>query len=106
MDEIKNHLDELISLCKKYNVDNLYVFGSALTSSFDKENSDIDLLVNISIADSIDRGEALIGLWNDLEKLFNKKVDLVTENSIRNPYLKAEIDRTKSLIYEREEIPV
>jgi predicted nucleotidyltransferase len=106
MDEIKKHLDKLISLCNKYNVDKLYVFGSALTSSFDKENSDIDLLVNLSIVDSIERGEALIGLWNDLEAVFNRKVDLVTEDSIRNPYLKSNIDHTKKLIYEREEVPV
>lgn len=106
MDEIKKHLDKLISLCNKYNVDKLYVFGSALTSSFDKENSDIDLLVNLSIVDSIERGEALIGLWSDLETVFNRKVDLVTEDSIRNPYLKSNIDYTKKLIYEREEVPV
>jgi predicted nucleotidyltransferase len=106
MDEINKHLQELISLCRKYNVDSLYVFGSALTSSFDNDKSDIDLLVDISIVDPIERGEALIGLWNHLEELFGRKVDLVTENSLRNPYLKSSIENTKRLIYEREEVSV
>jgi uncharacterized protein len=42
----------------------------------------------------------LINIWNGLEDLFQRPVDLLTESSLRNPYLRAEIERTKKLIYD------
>ena len=35
-----------------------------------------------------------------LEDLFQRPVDLLTESSLRNPYLRAEVERTKMLIYD------
>lgn len=46
--------------------------------------------------------EALLSLWDKLEALFKRKVDLLTEDSIRNPYLKSNINRTKKLVYDGE----
>lgn len=59
-------------------------------------------LATLDIDNPADRGEALLSLWDKLEALFNKKVDLLTEDSIRNPYLKSNIDRTKKLFYDGE----
>jgi len=39
-------------------------------------------------------------LWDNLELFFNRKVDLLTDNSIHNPYLRKSIDSTKKLIYD------
>jgi predicted nucleotidyltransferase len=50
----------------------------------------------------VTRGDALLSLWDDLEILFRRKVDLLTDDSIDNPYLKRNIDRTKKLIYDGE----
>jgi len=72
---------------------------ASLTQSL---GSDIDVVVKIDIDDPADRGEALLSLWDKLEVLFKIKVDLLTEDSIRNPYLKSNINRTKKLIYDRE----
>lgn len=63
-------------------------------------NSDIDLLVEIDDSDPIERGENLLSLWDKFEDFFNRKVDLLTESSIRNPYLRDSIDATKILIYD------
>ena len=62
----------------------------------------VDVVVKLNISDPADRGEALLSLWNNLEQLFKRKVDLLTEESIKNPYLKKNIDRTKKLIYDGE----
>jgi hypothetical protein len=83
-------------------VDKIYAFGSSITDHFDPITSDIDVVVKIDIEDPADCGEALLSLWDKLEVLFKRKVDLLTEESIRNPYLKANINRTKKLIYDRE----
>ena len=99
---ISEHYDDFLSLCHRYNVDKIYAFGSSITDHFDPRKSDIDLIVKVDIDDPCDRGEALLSLWNSLEELFGRKVDLLTEESIRNPYLKANINRTKKLIYDRE----
>ena len=50
--------------------------------------------------DAEEAGRMLINVWNGLEKIFQRPVDLLTENSLRNPYLRAEVERTKQLIYD------
>ena len=78
----------------------MYAFGSAVTNNFDPEKSDIDLVVEIKEPDPLERGELLISLWDKLEIFFDRKVDLLTEKSIKNPFLKKSIDETKILIYD------
>lgn len=99
---IKERYTDFVELCRSHRVDKIYAFGSSITDHFDPEKSDIDIVVKVDIDDPIDRGEALLSLWDKLENLFKRKVDLLTEDSIRNPYLKANINRTKKLIYDGE----
>ncbi|MGE5428626.1 MAG: nucleotidyltransferase family protein [Methylococcaceae bacterium] len=105
-DEILKRLVDFQTLCKDHNVKYLYAFGSSVTDRFDNIKSDIDLLVEVDHLDPIARGEKLISLWDNLEEFFQRKVDLLTESSIRNPYLKKSIDSTKILIYDGEESKV
>ena len=44
----------------------------------------------------------MIALWEALENLFARKVDLISSFPIKNSYLKASIDKTKQLIYDRK----
>jgi predicted nucleotidyltransferase len=99
-DEISKKKDAFIILCKDHKVKYLYAFGSSVTDEFDTDRSDIDLLVEIDSGDPVDRGEKLLSLWDSFEGFFNRKVDLLTDSSIRNPYLKKSIDSTKVLIYD------
>jgi predicted nucleotidyltransferase len=101
-DEILNRLIDFRTLCKDHKVKYLYAFGSSVTDRFDPITSDIDLLVEIDAIDPIERGEKLISLWDTFEDFFHRKVDLLTESSLRNPYLKKSIDSTKILIYDGE----
>jgi hypothetical protein len=99
-DQISKKKKDFIFLCKSHKVKYLYAFGSSTDDRFDPKKSDIDLLVEIDSLDPIDRGEKLLSLWDLFESFFNRKVDLLTESSIRNPYLKKSIDSTKVLIYD------
>ncbi|MDH4092705.1 MAG: nucleotidyltransferase domain-containing protein [Cyclobacteriaceae bacterium] len=99
---IREKHTDFVDLCRSHRVDKIYAFGSSITDHFDENKSDIDLVVRIEIDDPADRGEALLSLWDKLESLFQRKVDLLTEDSIRNPYLKSNINRTKKLIYDGE----
>lgn len=89
------------ALCQDHKVKYLYAFGSSVTDRFDYEKSDIDLLVEIDDNDPIERGEKLISLWDLLESFFRRKVDLLTDSSIHNPFLRKSIDSNKILIYDR-----
>ena len=102
MNIINEKYTDFVALCRMHRVDKIYAFGSSITDSFNPNSSDIDLVVKVDIQDPADRGEALLSLWDKLEALFKRKVDLLTDESIKNPYLRANIDRTKKLIYDRE----
>ena len=94
--------DDFIALCENHHVKQLYAFGSSVSDNFDSEKSDIDLLVEIDEPDPISKGEKILSLWDKLEEFFNRKVDLLTNLSIRNKILRDSIDSTKVLIYEQE----
>jgi len=99
-DEILKQQKNFTILCKNHKVKYLYAFGSSVTERFDDNKSDIDLLVEIDSADPIERGEKLLSLWDLFEDFFRRKVDLLTDSSIRNPFLRKSIDSTKVLIYD------
>ncbi len=98
--EIRKRLTDFVQLCKAHKVKSLYVFGSAVTDNFNPATSDYDLLVDIDETDPIEKGEKLISLWDKLETMFQRKVDLLTDASIKNPVLRKNIDQTKILIYD------
>ncbi|MEQ9467733.1 MAG: nucleotidyltransferase domain-containing protein [Ekhidna sp.] len=85
---------------KKEKVGALYAFGSGLRS---ETPNDIDLLIEVENEDPLERGESLLNLWDYFESYFKKKVDLLTPNSLKNPYIKEEIEKTKKLIYAKEQ---
>ncbi|WP_242521376.1 nucleotidyltransferase family protein [Tamlana sp. s12] len=107
-ESIKYKMTEFLSLCKSHNVKTLYAFGSSVTDQFNDDSSDIDLLIEIENQDPIERGESLISIWDKFELFFQRKVDLLTDSSIRNPILKRNIDATKILIYDgqKQEISI
>lgn len=101
-DEILKQTNDFKNICLSHKVRYVYAFGSSISDRFDNEKSDIDLLVEIDYPDPVERGEKLISLWDRFESLFNRRVDLLTDSSIRNPYLRKSIDSTKLLIYDGE----
>ena len=81
-----------------YKVKRLFAFGSVLTNRF-TDKSDIDLVVDFDKEKVDDYFPNFFDLNYALEKLLGRKVDLLEEQAIRNPYLKEDIDMTKKLIY-------
>jgi predicted nucleotidyltransferase len=104
-DKVDFKSNEFIALCKSHKVKELYAFGSVVNGNFTSK-SDVDLLVEIDEPDPLNKGQLLLSFWNKLEQYFERKVDLLTFNSLRNPYLKDSINNTKRLIYDgsKEEV--
>ena len=95
---IKIQKEQLYSLCEKYHVEKLYLFGSALNSSFNPK-SDIDLLVKFKSIELSEYFDNYINLKENLKSLFRRDVDLVEEQTLRNPVLINSIEKNKKLIY-------
>ncbi len=97
---ITENIEKINEYCKRYNVKELYAIGSVVNDNF-KDDSDIDLLIKfdeLSIEEYTDNYFILHNLFQDI---FKRKVDLVTDKSLNNPYFIKSIDRTKKILYAR-----
>jgi predicted nucleotidyltransferase len=96
----EQQLTAVQKLCRAFNVQRLFVFGSASTGGFDAERSDLDFLVEYP--SGYDLGpwmERHFALKRDLEALFGRPVDLIETGSMRNPYVARSIAETRELLY-------
>ena len=91
---------QIVALCEKHKVRQLYAFGSILTDRFNEE-SDMDFIVvfDRGAFDIVGYADNYFGFKYALESLFNRDVDLVEYIAVKNPYFKEELDETKKLIY-------
>ena len=85
------------NLCTRLRVKRLDVFGSATTDRF-APDSDVDVLV-VFKQDGNGLFDRYFDLKEGLEQILNRNVDLVTEASVKNPYFKQEIERTRTNVY-------
>ena len=88
---------QLAELCRKWKVTELSLFGSILRDDFGPD-SDIDVLV-------VFQPDAPWSMWNlmdmkaELEALFDRPVDLVEKEALRNPWRKRRILSTYEVVY-------
>ena len=90
--------NKIKKLCSKHKVDKLYLFGSATNETFSPE-SDIDFLVSFKNVDLKQYFSNYISLKEKLKKLFNREIDLVEEQTLKNPVLIKSINKNKELVY-------
>lgn len=96
---LADYSDKLSNLCAAYGVKRLELFGSALRSDFDLEQSDLDFLIEFADNHPIGAFDRYFGLKEDLERLFQRPVDLVELKAIKNPYFRQAIEQDKVLVY-------
>jgi predicted nucleotidyltransferase len=98
MNIVEQNIETVSELCRQYNVQNMYLFGSVLTEKFSPD-SDIDLLVNFGQISLPNYFDNYMDFKDELEQLFKRPVDLVEEKTLKNPILRRSIERSKKLIY-------
>jgi predicted nucleotidyltransferase len=101
MDQIDLYRDRLVSLCELHKVEQFYLFGSILNSNFN-DLSDVDALVQFREVELMEYFDNYMDLKDKLEELFQRPVDLVENQAIRNPIFRKVVDREKQLVYERK----
>jgi predicted nucleotidyltransferase len=91
--------DKLRVLCRKYDVSRLDLFGSAARDDWRPDGSDLDFIVTFRPDPGRSLADRFLGLAEELESLFGRPVDLLTERSIRNPYFRRGVDASRASVY-------
>lgn len=91
-------MDQIRELCQNNQVKSLFAFGSVTTEKF-TEDSDIDLVVDIEDEDPFSYSDKYFQIKYNLIDILGRKIDLLEERAIHNPYFRKELERTKVLVY-------
>lgn len=100
MNYLIGHIDQIKQLCDKHRVKSLFAFGSVTTNKFNS-NSDVDLLIDIDSNDPMEYTDNYFAVKFQLERILKRQIDLLEQKSLRNPYLKKQINQTKVRVYGR-----
>ncbi|QUS61666.1 nucleotidyltransferase family protein [Synechocystis sp. PCC 7338] len=100
---------KVTTFCQQWQITELALFGSVLRDDFDLDNSDIDVLVSFA-SNILWTILDLVDMEDQLEEIFNRKVDLVERISIeksQNPFRKKATLESCQVIYAnpRVELP-
>jgi uncharacterized protein len=97
---IAENRQHIHSLCRRFDVARLELFGSAARAGdFRPATSDIDFLVHFQEASSLPPLESFFGLRDELSALLGRPVDLVEAAALKNPYILADIAMSRELVY-------
>ena len=87
----------LAALCLRWHIRELKLFGSQARGDA-RPDSDVDLMVSFNESARVSLW-AFVRLKDELEGIFAKSVDLLTDQPIRNPYRRKSIERDLTVIY-------
>lgn len=92
---IQQYLPQIQQLMRHYGVERAYAFGSAVKNTMHEE-SDVDFIISFpENMDYVTYANNYFALADALEGLLKKNVDLVTEKTLKNPYLLQSINSHK-----------
>ena len=89
----------LAALCARYGVASLDLFGSGTTDDWRPSDSDLDFIVAFKPDANRSLADRYLGLATELEALFERSVDLLTEGAIRNPYFREQVTANRTRVY-------
>ncbi len=96
---VEEKKDDIAALCRRFSIQRLDLFGSAATGDFDPETSDLDFVVDLGEYDDTVHLRYL-GLVAGLQDILECEIDVLTADTIRDPFLLAAIDRDKVRLYD------
>lgn len=97
--ELDRHRRAIAELCRRFGVHRLDVVGSAAReAAFDPARSDVDFLVDYTSGVVPSLGEFL-ALRDALAALLGRPVDLIMASGLRNPFVRAEMERSRAPLY-------
>lgn len=98
MKRLESYKADITKLCESHNVKSLYAFGSVLNDSFG-DDSDIDLIVDFANLNLEEYADNYFDFKFSLQDILKRKIDLLEETAIKNPYFKMSVNQQKKLVY-------
>jgi predicted nucleotidyltransferase len=95
---IETNREAIANVCRRYGVKRLEVFGSVLREDFDLANSDVDVVAEFEASKATSFTNYL-DFKQALESLFARPVDVLQSGVVRNPYIRREIELSKTPVY-------
>ena len=96
---VESRRTALIELCVRLGIKRLEVFGSAARADFDPLRSDVDFLVEFDANRDEQPLKRFFGAKEALEALLGREIDLVMPGALKNPFVRAAVDRSRQLVY-------
>jgi len=92
---VEKHINEIKELMIHYKVEHASVFGSAVKGNFN-DSSDVDFLIKFNPSlDFETYSDNYFALMYALQKLLNRDVELVAEETITNKYFEQSINESR-----------
>jgi hypothetical protein len=89
--------ERIRDFCRKWKIAQLSLFGSVILEDF-RPDSDVDVLVTFA-----EDAQWSLYDWTDmiaeLREIFGRDVDLLSSQSLRNPFRRHEILKTRETLY-------
>ncbi|MFZ2648743.1 MAG: nucleotidyltransferase domain-containing protein [Burkholderiaceae bacterium] len=89
----------IASLCQLHGVVALDVFGSAADGHFDPARSDYDFIARFATREGDSLARRYVAFSEALESLLGRRVDVMTDHPIANPYLRAAVTASRRVFY-------
>lgn len=97
---LEKNKSKLAEVCRRFGVRRLEVFGSAVREDFDPTESDFDFIVSFADKTPGTYADRYFDFAAAIEKLLGRRIDLLTERSIRNPYFRREVEAARQIVYD------
>jgi hypothetical protein len=97
---IRANQEKVTAVCRRFGVERLEVFGSAARGDFRPGESDIDFIVEFEPSARrtgiLDR---YLAVAEELERILNTGVELITPGSLHNPHFCRAVEKCKEQVY-------
>lgn len=90
-------IGKIDDFCRRNHIREFALFGSVLRDDF-RPGSDIDVLVTFADDAKYDLFD-FVDMQEELTALFGRNVDMVEKKSLKNPFRRYEILKTKEVVY-------
>ncbi len=104
--ELEGAREAIATLCRRYGVQRLWIFGSANGPEFDPARSDYDFLAEFGERpEGMGSLRQIVGFQDDLETRLGRAVDVVEVRGIerKNEFFRRSVERTKREVYASED---
>ncbi len=98
--EIATRMNDITELCRKYQIRQLEVFGSAAREhDFKPETSDFDFIVDYIPLDGPGTLKRVMGFRRELASVMGRRINVMDKGAKPNKYFMASVNRDRKTVY-------